>query len=194
MSDLRDRVPHFYIAQSDQPKDILLNGYPTDVLPARYDAIGRELNPNPALRLQSTFACCAKNMWIPLDLAMADLKVTRCLMGNRADESLADPRWGRVQNGIEFIYPLENWTIQMVQNYVKRHNIALPAYYQTEEKSRDCWDCTGYIWERQQAIRNLPPSKREVVIGRLKEIQKVVEVELDGINVLTQSGGEPEYF
>lgn len=184
MHQVQERIPHFYIVGSNQPQDIKNNGYPTDILPIKYDSFGQRLAVNNPIKLQSTFACCAKNMWIPLDLAMKDLGVTRCLMGNREDESLTDKRWDREENGIDFWYPLRKWTLAMVQDYVKKHSIALPGYYASEEKSRDCWNCTGYLWERRQAIKNLPPEQKAEVQLRLGKIYRVLQDELDPIRGL----------
>lgn len=65
----------------------------------------------------------------------------------------------------------------MVLDYVIKHNIAVPAYYALEEKSRDCWNCTGYLWERKRSIENLPYNDQAALRNRLQEIRMAVRAE-----------------
>lgn len=190
MSRVQETVPHFHVARSDQPKDIQEFGLPTDIMPIRFDRFqGQYLaeKASGSTKLQSSFACCAKNIWIPIDLALKDLKIEYALLGSRQDESLTDKRWDREQNGITWRYPLRKWTLQMVQDYAILHKLAVPAYYAgsvtepAELKSRDCWNCTGYLWERKEAIKNLPTTQKLDVQQRLGRIYKVLSDELDPI-------------
>ena len=153
MEQVKTDVPHFFEVRTDQPADIAKWGYPTDILPVRHDI---QLHGYREPKLQSTASCCAKSIWIPIKLALADLKVTAVYSGVREDEEMKDARWPMTIDGIQYKYPLKKWTKQMVQDYVIKHNIWVPPYYDTEGNSRDCWSCTGYLWERKEQIANLP--------------------------------------
>lgn len=176
MGQVRDTVPHFFEVTTDQPADIEKWGYPTDILPTRHSVQhAGYLEP----KLQTTFSCCAKNIWLPTQLALADKKITTCYIGAREEEVMKDTRWEGTREGILWKYPLRKWTMKMLQDYILKHNIVVPPYYsQGEEKSRDCWNCTGYLWERRQSIANLPFYQKEEVLDRLAAIDGAVELEM----------------
>jgi len=181
MGQIRNTVPHFFEVTTNQPGDIEKWGWPTDILPIRHDSLlFGKLQP----KLQTAISCCAKNIWLPTQLCLKDKGINLCYIGAREDESMSDSRWDGTRDGIEFKYPLRKWTVQMVQDYVKKHNIMLPPYYYSgpngtgEEKSRDCWSCTGYLWERRASIAALPFYQRQEVINRLNTIRETVNNEI----------------
>lgn len=175
MGQVRANVPHFHEIKTDQPGDIDRYGYPVDILPIRHMAVSPGyLTP----RLQAATSCCAKNIWLPTQVCLREKQIKVCYIGAREDEDMKDSRWDGEREGIQFKYPLKKWTTKMVQDYVTRHNIMLPPYYhQGEEKSRDCWNCTAYLWERRGAIRNLPFYQKEEVHDRLVKIEKAISDE-----------------
>lgn len=175
MHQVRANVPHFYEITTDQPADIERWGFPSDIVPSRHDIqLFGHLEP----KIQSTISCCTKNIWLPTQLCLKDKSIKVCYIGAREDESMSDSRWDGTREGIEFKYPLRKWSKQMVLDYVKKHNIMLPPYYsQGEEKSRDCWNCTGYLWERRASIAALPFYQRKEVEIRLQAIRDVVYAE-----------------
>lgn len=175
MREVRRRVPNFQEVRSDQPKDIALWGYPTDVLPLRHSV---ELHGTLTPRLQTSFACCAKNIWIPLYLWCKDNDVKNIFYGSREEEDMKDPRWDRTDaDGISHCFPMRRWTKKMLLDYIAKHNIAIPPYYEKEEKSRDCWNCTAYLWERRASIDNLTYNDKAAVKQRLEEINDVLHEE-----------------
>lgn len=181
MDQLRDSIPHFFEVTTDQPADIEKWGYPTDILPVRHDI---QLHGYLEPKLQTTYSCCAKNIWLPAQLALIDKKIETCYIGAREEESMKDHRWEGMRAGITWKFPLRKWTKQMVLDYEIKHNLVVPPYYSPgpdgtggEEKSRDCWNCTGYLWERKQSIRALPFYQRQEVMDRLNRINMAVEQE-----------------
>jgi 3'-phosphoadenosine 5'-phosphosulfate sulfotransferase (PAPS reductase)/FAD synthetase len=184
MGQVRDNVPHFLEITTDQLADIEANGYPTDILPLRHshNDFGY-LTP----RLQSTISCCSKNIWLPLSRALQDKAIKVCYIGAREEEDMKDSRWDGTRGGIEFKYPLRKWTNKMVLDYANKHSIILPPYYsQGEEKSRDCWNCTGYLWERRASIAALPFYQKQEVISRLNKIEEIVNTELGWLQGVTK--------
>lgn len=172
MAQLRDSIPHFFEVTTDQPMDIEKWGYPTDILPVRHDI---QLHGYLEPKLQTTYSCCAKNIWLPAQLALIDKKIETCYIGAREEEDMKDHRWEGMRAGITWKFPLRKWTKQMVLDYEIKHNLVVPPYYSAgEEKSRDCWNCTGYLWERKVSILNLPFYQKEEVIGRLQLIGDAV--------------------
>lgn len=82
--------------------------------------------------------------------------------------------------------PMQKWTAQMVLDYVKKHNIMVPPYYSAEEKSRDCWNCTGYLWHSRARIAGLPFYQKTDVIQRLEQIEKAVFEEVGQLQGITK--------
>ena len=175
MREVRSRVPHFHEIKTDQPTDIHKWGFPVDILPTRHDIqlLGTQLP-----KLQTTFSCCSKNIWWPIKQTLAQLEIKYLWSGGREDELTNDPRWIEEIDGVKYKYPLRKWTQDMVLSYIKKHNISVPSYYeQGETKSRDCWNCTGYLFENQKRIANLPFYQREEMMDRLAKIEQVIDAE-----------------
>ena len=73
---------------------------------------------------------------------------------------------------------MENWTREQVKTFVQESCPELiPAYYDKEQTSRDCWDCTAYLDENQRRIANLPTDRRALVMDRLQLIADAVKKE-----------------
>lgn len=189
MGQIRNTVPHFFEVTTDQAANIDSWGYPSDIVPTRHDhkTFGY-MEP----KIQSTIACCGANIWLPCQMALKDKGIKLCYIGAREDETMADSRWDGTRDGIEFKYPLRKWTAQMVQDYTKKHNIMLPPYYYSgpngtgEEKSRDCWNCTGYLWERRVSIAALPFYQKQEVLERLEKIERAIFEEIGWLQGITK--------
>jgi 3'-phosphoadenosine 5'-phosphosulfate sulfotransferase (PAPS reductase)/FAD synthetase len=176
------RLPHFLEIASDQQAQIERNGYPSEVVPLNYSPFGRaHVKGVGALKIQSYFGCCAENIWFPMQAEMHRRGIRKIIRGQRRQER----RTGIVTNGyidtqgIEYVLPIENWTEQQVFDYLREVGAELPPYYATERTSRDCWDCTAYLDENVERIRNLPPAKRAVVTQRLSAIHSAIEREAE---------------
>lgn len=177
MGQIRNSVPHFLELNSDQRAQIVEFGYPTDILPLRNVVRGRgDLVP----ALQSTDSCCAANIFAPIEHCLQEKGITKCYSGKSA------PAKAIQANGVDYQFPLGRWTTEMVQEYAKKHNIIVPPYYETEQKSRDCWNCTGYLWQRGAAIRALPFYQKEEIIQRLDQIELAINQEKGWLEGITQ--------
>jgi 3'-phosphoadenosine 5'-phosphosulfate sulfotransferase (PAPS reductase)/FAD synthetase len=170
MDQIRSTVPHFFEVTSDQPGDIEKFGWPTDILPLRHIlSEGGNLVPT----LQTTYDCCRKNIGGPIGDALKEKGISLCYSGKLEAKPV------KIEN-TEFKFPLGHWTKKMVQDYVEKHNIMVPPYYHDgEEKSRECWSCTGFLWERRVAINHLPFYQKEEVMERLAKIKEAITKELE---------------
>lgn len=173
-----DSLPHFLEVKGDQPGNIQLNGYPTDVLPLRFSPLGRQVSPGNR-KLQSTFACCNDNLWRPMHEAMHRLGITTIIRGQRDTDEYRNPafRDGAVVDGVTCVAPLQDWTESQVWDYLRSHKINVPAYYRREQTGRDCWNCTGYLSHNVARINNLRPDMKTEVIGRLHKIDEAIRAE-----------------
>jgi phosphoadenosine phosphosulfate reductase len=177
MQKVRDSVPNFLEINSDQPKDVKTNGFPTDLVPLHFTPQGRSaVFTGLHYRMQDTFSCCSTNIWQPLHQAVVERGITTVLRGQKNVDTYKAPfRSGYSEDGVTYLFPLEDWTDAEVFDYLKQNNVPLPLHYtQGEKKSHDCWNCTGYLDEDAGRIGNLPPDQQNEVINRLIEIDEAI--------------------
>jgi len=180
MKQVRETVPHFLEITSDQPGDVSVNGYPTDLVPLHFTTQGRSaVVTNHHYRVQDSFRCCSTNIWWPLHKAVKERGIQTVLRGQKlVDKYKAPYPSGYSEDGVTYIFPLEQWTDEQVFKYLKHHNVNIPEHYlKGEKKSHDCWSCTGYIDEDAGRIANLPHHQREEVMRRLRVINAAIQVQ-----------------
>jgi len=121
---------------------------------------------------ESVFECCRRGLWEPMHKKMIEDNITVVYRGQRDDDPIdSGVRSGYVDDrGVEYIFPIADWNRENVTNYLLRSCAALlpESYWAGEETGRDCWDCTGYLFQNKKRIFNLPEDKQMFVI---KEIQ-----------------------
>lgn len=179
MERVAARVPHFREVRTNQPENIQRCGFPADVVPAINTAWGRLSTKERGPKIQSYIDCCAENIWIPMHNAVKEMGLTRIVRGQRNDERRTSPvRSGQVVDGIEYVFPIQDWTREQVLDYLRQVNAEIPDYYEHEQTSRDCWSCTAYLDESRDRIRRLPNELREVVMLRIRSIHDAVTSEI----------------
>ncbi len=190
MAAWRTRLPHFLEIKSNQPEQIRRRGYPSDVVPLRFTALGRDVFQEGGALIQSAQECCAENMWLPMQQAMREHGITRIVRGQRLSDRRSSPiRNGHVDaDGVEYLFPIESWTRADVDAYLKEVGAEVPAYYGREQTSRDCWDCTAYLDENVARIQNLPLERRKLVNERLNFIGRAIAAELKPLVELGGAG------
>lgn len=182
MEGWKRRIPNFVEIRSNQPRNVELNGFPSDVVPLRYTPFGRsQVAGSESFRIQSYFQCCHDNIWIPMHRAMKELGATTIIRGQRvADHRKSSVRDGAVVDGVTYRMPIESWSDADVFGYLKECGAELPPYYSTEKTSRDCWSCTAYRDESVRRVRNLPAEQRAEVERRLRLIREAILAESAG--------------
>ena len=58
-------------------------------------------------------------------------------------------RSGESEHGIEYWFPLEDWTDEKLWKYITDAKIELPTNYGVFDSSMDCLRCTAYLEENQ---------------------------------------------
>lgn len=176
MEKWRSILPHFVQVKTNQPEQVALNGYPSDVVVVNDTAFGRQFIARDAPVVQPYLNCCAENIWFPLLRALDDLGATEVVRGQRrGDVRQSFIRDGDVIQGKRYTFPIYEWTNEQVFEYLREVGADLPEGYRMGEKTgRDCWDCTAYLDENAERIRNLPDEKREVVLSRLRTMREAV--------------------
>lgn len=183
------QLPNLIRVVSDQPASIAANGHPVDVVPVDYTKHGQQYSNTPKpLLLRSYMECCAENIWVPARNALKTLGVTAVIRGQRADESHGAPIVsGHVEDGIEYVFPLENWTQSEVMAFLQAEGVDVSGRLGMAHSSLDCWNCTAYCngsQERMQYIKANHPDKHVKVVALLKQIDNAVTEQMSGLRAL----------
>lgn len=179
MAEISEMVPHFEEVRSDQPAHVASYGWPADIVPAWGTTMGHSLKPSRGPLVQPFFTCCATNLWGPFWDSVRRIRPETIYLGQkRSDKKKSPPNPAA---GFNLVYPLEDWTDAQVIEYLGDR---LPEYYRAGEKSsHDCWDCTAFVEDNRERIRNLPDDRRAIVMDRLYHIKKAALDQLDLMDV-----------
>jgi 3'-phosphoadenosine 5'-phosphosulfate sulfotransferase (PAPS reductase)/FAD synthetase len=169
-------------------------GYPVDLLPVRSHAsVMAAMLPHPRQKLQSFVACCSENLWEPLAKAMKRIGATLIIRGTRAAEPEHSPiRSGDVVDGIEYFFPLFDWSAEDVYRYLADK---LPESYAFSDRSLDCMHCTAYLFESAGNMRYLAKHharEHAEVTRRLEVIAGEVEQERAHLHAALEACGRPQ--
>lgn len=186
MSEIRALVPRFIEVSAHQPSQIATDGYPSDVVPMWDTALGRSCFAGRSSKVQTPFSCCSTNLWVPMANATKRLGATLVIRGQRNSEKVRSPvRNGQVIDGIEYLFPIENWTGQAVRHYLASQGVELPDHYRYVDSSLDCQHCTAYLFENKGKFRYMKehhPELHTEVTQRLLYIHRAVHNEMQHLD------------
>lgn len=190
-------VPNFVEVKSDVKAHQAKWGYPCDVVPVRnHPTVAFIVHPHPRPPLQSFFACCRDNLWMPMQRKMEELGVTLIIRGQRLQEVQRSPvRSGDTYAGFEFLFPIENWTDEEVRRYVASKPLGLPEWYAYTTNSPECAHCTGHLFEnigKMRYLRARHPAVFDEVQRRLGVISGEVLNDLRAVDAAMAVAYEPE--
>jgi len=178
MEKVKNLVPHFQEVKSDQSSYIKNYGFPSDVLTIRNTNFGHIVHGTKGRKFTDYLSCCNANIWQPLAKACEGMEVI--YRGQRLeDEKKSTVRSGDVINGIEYIFPIENWSTEQVKEYL---GDKIPEYYKEENSSHDCWNCTAYLSDNLERIAKLPNEKKEVVESVLIDMRDAIKKDLNQLD------------
>lgn len=185
MERIRASVPHFKEVIGRQPEIIGLDGWPSDVVPIRWTRAGHYMDGAQPFKVQGRLDCCWRSLMLPMHEAMVADGITCVIRGKRSDEADKSPsRNGDVIDGIEFVYPLWDWSEENVVGYLHAHDVPLPVSYQYASHSFDCMDCTA--WWRDGLSRFLEaehPSQHAEYVRRIGLIKSAIAEEISNCEV-----------
>lgn len=181
MAGVRQLVPNFLEIQTNQPDDIEANGYPVDVLPISYTTFGQSCTSNKAIKLQSFLDCCNKNFWAPCHSKVKELGITGIIRGQRNEDSIKGPiRSGYIEDGIEYLFPIEDWSEQQLITYLMEQGVPVDERMSMAHSSLDCWNCTAYLEsssDRMAYVKKHHYEKFKEVVKILTKIDSAVKEE-----------------
>ena len=171
---VRELVPHFVEIEGRQPEVIAAFGIPTDILSRNCTPIGVMCGQS-AVRMQDTYSCCGRVIMQPLHERMLADGVTLIIRGQRADDSHKAPVVsGEWENGIQYLFPIENWSDEDVDAYLAKVGAPRHACYDYGMSSTpDCMTCSGW-WSDGRALflKERHPEAYDEYMRRLELIRR----------------------
>jgi 3'-phosphoadenosine 5'-phosphosulfate sulfotransferase (PAPS reductase)/FAD synthetase len=181
MDAVRAMCPHFIEVQGRQPEQIAGHGFPVDVLPMRNHLQIQYVTQQKRIPLQGFMQCCFNSLMLPMHEATLAMGATLIIRGQKTADHHKNPvKSGDVVDGVEYWFPVENWTDAQVLDYVRDSGL-LPAHYDHANTSLDCWSCTAYLSENKWKLPYLKkhhPEKAEEVERRLNIIRQEIKADM----------------
>ncbi len=138
-------VPRFERIEGRQHETIVQFGIPTDILPAANTPMG--VGAAGGILMQDRYSCCMRSLMLPMHERMKADGVTLVIRGQKNSDKLRAPiKSGHVEDGIEYLFPLEAWDDSDVFNYLAEKGVETPRFYNHMNASPDCMTCSAY-WE-----------------------------------------------
>lgn len=166
MDLVRGICPRFIEVHMPVDQNVMVQGWPVDLLPVRSQPAVQHLTQQQRLPLQDFMSCCMQNLMLPMQGATKALKATLVIRGQKlADDHKSPVRSGDVIDGCEYWFPLEYWTDEQVLDFVKDSPL-LPVGFKPENTSLDCWFCTAYVddlkWKQPYLEKHHPEKAAEI--------------------------------
>lgn len=179
-------VPNFVEIPTNQAWSVEINGYPSDVVPVNFTKLGQDVTTQKDIMLRSYLECCNENLWSPAYAKVKELGITGVIRGQRADEGHRAPiKSGYVADGIEYFFPLQDWSNEDVNDYLVKKGVEMTErLMMRSHTSLDCWNCTAFTEnsvERMEYMKKYHPVKHQSVVKLLQKIDNAVMSEMLGI-------------
>lgn len=167
--------PNFIEIPSDRDRQNREHGIPADVVPINFTNMGQQVRGYKPIAIQSYLGCCFDNISKPLNEKVKELGITQLISGQRADEAhKSQHRNEAVIDGVEHIFPLENWTRKEVMDYLYT-KMEIPDHFNLNHSSLDCYDCPAYLEEsldRLQWAKERYPELHAKNMARIEHLRR----------------------
>lgn len=158
-------------------------GLPSDIVPVEASfPMHNFLKEKRPVKLQSSISCCGKMLWEPLYKAMINDGIEIVYRGSKAADSHVGVPDGHIENGIQFLSPIWEWTDEDVFNYLKEVGAELPRHYSKVNNSFDCIFCTAFLnhdgaKKRLEWTRENYPDLWPILEKRMSLVKDVIDTE-----------------
>lgn len=175
MERIKKLVPNFVEIAGCQPQVIERFGIPSDIVPVSGTEMG-VMAAGGGVLIQDAYSCCARSLMLPMHQKMIEDGVTLIIRGQKNNDKLKGPaRSGDVLEGMELLYPIEEWTDEEVFDYLGVQGRELPAFYKELKSSPDCVTCSAY-WEEGRAgyLKRFHPEYHVIYMDRMNVISSAI--------------------
>lgn len=153
MNQIRDMVPNFAAIQGRQPDVIGLFGIPTDILPASATPMGIA-SSGKGVPMQDRYSCCLRSIMLPMHERMIQDGITLIIRGQKNDDKHKSiVRSGETHDGIEYLFPVQDWDGRKVMRFLSDEGAPIPRFYEVLNTMPDCMTCSA--WWEEGAMRYL---------------------------------------
>ena len=155
---VRGFVPSFVEISGNRSRVIAEHGIPTDILPRSSTPIGIASGQS-GLRMQDSYSCCLRTVMLPMHQKMVEDGITLVIRGQRSSDGHKAPiKSGDVDDGIEYLFPIEAWSAEDVDSYLANAGAPRSRFYDHLDTTPDCLHCTGWWSEgRGKYLRQFHP-------------------------------------
>ncbi|SEH89921.1 phosphoadenosine phosphosulfate reductase family protein [Paraburkholderia hospita] len=177
-------VPNLVRVNGNQPEVIRVYGIPSDIVPAANTPIGIASRGYGVL-MQDRYSCCMRSLMFPMQERMMADGITLVIRGQKNSDKLRSPiKSGHVEDGIEYLFPLEDWDDSDVFNYLTEEEVEHPRFYDHMSASPDCMTCSAY-WEdgRGAYLKQFHPEAYQEYQSRLNAISDATQDAIAHFNV-----------
>ncbi len=183
MARIRDEVPHFKEVHGKQPIIVEQDGWPSDVVPHLHTTDGNLVFGPTPFKVQSRLSCCWRSLMLPMFKAMKDDGITLVIRGKRRDEAdRTGVESGDSRDGIEVLFPIMDWSVEQVFEYLAVNRIPLPESYTRATSSLDCMSCTAWLEHRNgDYLQAVYPDRYSEHVRRLGLIREAVIEQMRGM-------------
>jgi len=201
----RFNVKNFVSIRPPRPFHVSMieDGLPGDLVPSSCTPAGRYFHREDGLRIRPWFYCCATNVWHPMLSYAKDNGFTLVIRGQRDSELAKGVDNGHIEDGIEFYFPLTDWSEDQVFAFIEERGLTLPFHYSEGViDSLDCMSCTAPFYAGKEAsvarlkfMKEYYPVQYHEACDNISQIIALAEQDLDGLkNILEEAddGSEME--
>lgn len=145
------------------------HGFATDLLPTDNTPLGRAVS-GERVKLIDRFECCARTIMAPMHDRMLADGITLLIRGQRdSDYHQAPLRSGEIAGGFEVLYPIQHWSGDDVERYLRDNGLPVADFYpEGMKRASDCMRCTAW-WDdgRAQYLRRFHPAAHAELVDLL---------------------------
>lgn len=148
---VRAMVPRFVEIAGRQSQVLEEFGMPSDLVPSSHVPMGLSGAGSPGPLIQDRYSCCLRAIMLPLHQKMIEDGITLIIRGQKNADRLKSPlRSGDTEHGIEYLFPIEDWSSRQVLEFLKREGAPVPRFYEVINSAPDCMTCSAW-WEEGAA-------------------------------------------
>jgi phosphoadenosine phosphosulfate reductase len=161
------------VIRSDVAQVREIHGLASDLVPVDNIDVGRLVSGRQQ-KIISRYECCARAIMIPMHQQLHADGITLLIRGQRDDEFATPPmRSGDVGEGIELLYPVQSWSSDEIDAYIRTHHLPVANFYAAGMKhGSDCMGCTAW-WDegRSSYLRQHHPAAFKAFAGHARAIR-----------------------
>jgi 3'-phosphoadenosine 5'-phosphosulfate sulfotransferase (PAPS reductase)/FAD synthetase len=174
--EIAKEVPHFIEVTGRVHANIRQNGIPADIVPFDASDFAAGSGVSSPVRIQNKGMCCLRSIVEPLHHRMKRDSINVVLRGQRKEDKYKGPlKNGEWFDGIQFLYPIDDWSNDQVYTFLKKHNRMPPLYRHGISESGDCMTCSAWLGDgRAKYLALHHPAEAAILAARMGKIAQAV--------------------